>query len=1035
MADKTVVVRLALKANGFSGGLKQAGGEMQQFATQVERGSTKASSSALALGAASATAGKLIILGIGGAMVVSAKAAIDYESSLAGVAKTTDLAGSAFDRANSPLAKFGDVLRNMSLRVPVNVNDLNRIAELGGQLGVQVPNLAAFTETIAALGVTTNLSVDQAATSLARLANIMGTDQGDFARLGGIIVELGNNFATTESEILSFGLRLAPSLKAVNGSEEDVLGLAAALTSLGIPAERGGTALQRWFLQVDQAVSSGGEKVEKFAKVAGQSVEDFSDTFENAPAVAFKNFVAGLDAIQESGGSVFGTLRDLDIQEQRSIQVLLAASNGWETVASAIRSARVEGEKAGDALFEEAAKRYGTTASQVQLLANSFNDLRIEVGGAILGSGGLTASIEFFREFFGIIKDNLPLIGRLATALGVLAAMRLGATFLTMAVNAQQAVTTFLNAKNAIDGVTRSMAAAKLAALGLNTALFGALAIVGILAVKWANAAREAAELTAASKALNDELVENGVDPYEAIVGALEEANILTDERKDALLALGISERDFVDTLLGEKDALGEVTKGAEGYSAMVNQILENQNRVGESGAWNDVQDDLFQVEDLLKESSHLMDSFFQIRRNDIVNQLLETGQGANRTREQLDGMAQAALDFLGINATDSSILDFLAPNPELADKMQRQAEESKKIINTWLDTLSAREDGPDQLDDFFGGLGDVGDEFVEGVADTMAEVEDAIRSGFPVWDEYEKVTIESLEKVLAAQDQFIEDMRGGLALGAEIADGAFGEMSGSTLEWFNNLDTGTQGALARMNTNSSGQFATFIRNVDENMREMDEIVSDQFERKLPGVASAGMTSMIATVQGMVADLKLSGEQSVQALLTGMEFEMLNLPLSLRPLFASQMAKTFDLEALKAMGITAADGLILGFIEGLGKMSGWVEGTMNAELAQINKTIESKWEIDSPSKVSTYYGEMYAEGIKVGFESRMGELGAIFSSQLAAFSTPVFSGPAGGTTNNSNRSVNIEINHPSSGNLGQDLQLAGMVATQQVMAN
>src|SRR5690606_23384269 len=128
---------------------------------------------------------------------LSAKAAIDFESSFAGIRKTVNASEAEFGR-------LATGMRNLSKEIPINVNELNKIGEAAGQLGIKTENILGFTETMAKLGVTTNLSSEEAATSLARLANITQMPQTEFDRLGSTIVALGNNFATTEREIVEF---------------------------------------------------------------------------------------------------------------------------------------------------------------------------------------------------------------------------------------------------------------------------------------------------------------------------------------------------------------------------------------------------------------------------------------------------------------------------------------------------------------------------------------------------------------------------------------------------------------------------------------------------------------------------------------------------------------------------------------------------------------------------------------------------------------------------------------------------------------
>src|SRR5690606_27244928 len=130
------------------------------------------------------------------------KASIDFESAFAGVRKTVDATESEF-------SALSQGIRDMSKEVPSSATAIAGIAEAAGQLGIETPNILSFTRTMVDLGEATNMTGDEAATALARFANITQMPQTEFSRLGSVIVALGNNLATTESEIVQFGLRLA----------------------------------------------------------------------------------------------------------------------------------------------------------------------------------------------------------------------------------------------------------------------------------------------------------------------------------------------------------------------------------------------------------------------------------------------------------------------------------------------------------------------------------------------------------------------------------------------------------------------------------------------------------------------------------------------------------------------------------------------------------------------------------------------------------------------------------------------------------
>jgi TP901 family phage tail tape measure protein len=307
---------------------------------------------------------------------LSFKAAMDFESAFAGVRKTVDA-------TEKELAQLNKGIREMSKRMPASAKEIAGVAEAAGQLGIQTENILSFAETMINLGVATNLSAEQAATALARFANITQMSQKDFERLGSTIVALGNNLATTEAEIVEMAMRLAGAGAQVGLTEAQIMSFAAALSSVGIAAEAGGSAFSKVMIDMATAVATGSEELKLFAQVAGMSVKDFKKAFKEDAAMAIIAFIEGLGRMSKEGKNVFGILEDLGLSEIRVRDALLRAAGAGDL----FRQSLELGTKAWSdniALTKEAEQRYATTESQLQIFKNRLDDIAITLGGPLL---------------------------------------------------------------------------------------------------------------------------------------------------------------------------------------------------------------------------------------------------------------------------------------------------------------------------------------------------------------------------------------------------------------------------------------------------------------------------------------------------------------------------------------------------------------------------------------------------------------------------------------------------------------------------
>ena len=317
---------------------------------------------------------------ITGGLVLSAKAAMDWESQFAGVRKTVDDTEEGY-------AELSDGLRDLAKELPSTHAEIAGVAEAAGQLGVARDDILGFTKTMIDLGESTNLTAEDAATNIAQISNVMGTMEREGAegveRFGSALVALGNDGASTEAEILSMAQRIAGAGATLGASEADILALSNTLASMGVRAELGGGVTTRVLLKMRTAVDEGGESIEAFAGVAGMSAEEFATKFREAPVEALDLVSKGIYRVNEAGGNVTATLKDMGIKGTEETQVMLALANSGDLLTDSLELGAKAWEE-NTALVDEATQRYETAQSKVKIAWNNIKDAGIDAGAVLL---------------------------------------------------------------------------------------------------------------------------------------------------------------------------------------------------------------------------------------------------------------------------------------------------------------------------------------------------------------------------------------------------------------------------------------------------------------------------------------------------------------------------------------------------------------------------------------------------------------------------------------------------------------------------
>ena len=366
--------------------------------------------------------------------VASAKFAIDFENNFANVKKTVDGTPEQIEKIRQEIIDMTTVGINGHSAIPQTTAELTELAAAGGQLGIKTENISKFTETMAMLGTATNLYGEEGAATLAKFANVTKMDQENFDRLGSSIVDLGNNFATTESDIANMSMRLAGAGTQIGLSQADILGIATALSSVGIEAEMGGSAFSKAMIAMQMATTNGytqvndvmnktgmslrdlqllsannskdfksladglgytstelnsmissGVQLENFAKITGKTTEEFKNLFDSSPAEAIDAFIKGLQNADGAGENAISMLQDMGFTEVRLRDSLLRLANSEAGITEAVTRSNTAWNE-NIALQNEFNAKNETTASQMQIAKQNIIEAARGIGETMLPS-------------------------------------------------------------------------------------------------------------------------------------------------------------------------------------------------------------------------------------------------------------------------------------------------------------------------------------------------------------------------------------------------------------------------------------------------------------------------------------------------------------------------------------------------------------------------------------------------------------------------------------------------------------------------
>lgn len=415
---------------------------------------------------------------------------------------------------------------------------LNDLAADAGRLGIQGKQAVLdFVQAADLINIALGEDLgEDAVKNIGKLADVFGDSQ----RLGlkqamlstaSTINELAQSSSASEPYLMEFASRLGGVGASAGMTQAQLLGIASVMDQNKVNVEKGATAMQNILnaLFADTA---------KMAKGAGLDVQQFTSILKKDANEALLTF---LEALNSKGGmdGIAPVLKELGMSGAGVTQTLTTLAARTDQLRSTQEQAAAAF-AAGNSVVKEAAVANDTAAAKLEKAQNRLNDLRVQLGGAVLPV--VVSCMDVMTKAGTILQLLVQHIARNATTWAALTA---AVVLYTAAVKASQLQTALHTA------ATKALTAAVAAK---NAVVKVATALALSLRIAYYAATGQAVALRAAQIALNKTMKAN---PYMLVASLLlaigtaiatlisktKELSAAEKERRRTLQEIGDAER------------------------------------------------------------------------------------------------------------------------------------------------------------------------------------------------------------------------------------------------------------------------------------------------------------------------------------------------------------------------------------------------------------------------------------------------------------------------------------------------------------
>ena len=364
-----------------SDGYREAEKKVRKLRTELERTRHEA-------GAQQSVFGKFItslntnwgaitqILGaVTGLTMTMRKAVQDYatmEEEMANVRKYTGLADEGVKELNEDLKK---------MNTRTSREELNQLAGSAGRLGIQAKDsILEFVDAADKIKVALGDDLGEGAVDqIGKLAMAFGEDErmglrGAMLATGSAVNELAQNSSANAGFLVDYTARVAGFGKQLGLTQAQIMGYGAVMDENLLRDEMAATAFGNMLTKMQT-------DTEKFARIAGQSVEDFTKLLNEDANQAILNLADSLRS--QDPQTMMKMLDDMGLDGARAVGVLSTMADKIDDVRERQRLA-TEAYKQGNSVIKEFGVMNNTVQANLDKCKKKFHEMTIQLGEQLL---------------------------------------------------------------------------------------------------------------------------------------------------------------------------------------------------------------------------------------------------------------------------------------------------------------------------------------------------------------------------------------------------------------------------------------------------------------------------------------------------------------------------------------------------------------------------------------------------------------------------------------------------------------------------